>query len=210
MQKQPFMGEGGSADGKSPIDIAGLPNSIAMLCDTMLRIDPEWSLDRWLDKCATEELELASSHLGREKMRLEQRLRRVEDIARQLGRTREANMLTQNDPFQRNLFDVYDSELPDNEQIGKILEEAAKATTILPQKVTDDDPLLAITAAIILDMAENAHAEGSDSISWEEVMEELIPGGISEEEVDEAFAHLIQNEQLIEFSFGKFTINDVR
>ena len=33
---------------------------------------------------------------------------------------------------------------------------------------------------------------------------------ISEEEVDEAFAHLIQNEQLIEFSFGKFTINDVR
>ena len=181
-----------------------------MLCDTMLRIDPEWSLDRWLDKCATEELELASSHLGREKMRLEQRLRRVEDIARQLGRTREANMLSQNDPFQRNLFDVYDSELPDNEQIGKILEEAAKATTILPQKVTDDDPLLAITAAIILDMAENAHAEGSDSISWEEVMEELIPGGISEEEVDEAFAHLIQNEQLIEFSFGKFTINDVR
>ena len=143
-------------------------------------------------------------------MRLEQQLEELEDIARQLGRTREANMLTQNDPFQRNLFDVYDSELPDNEQIGKILEEAAKATTILPQKVTDDDPLLAITAAIILDMAENAHAEGSDSISWEEVMEELIPGGISEEEVDEAFAHLIQNEQLIEFSFGKFTINDVR
>tara|TARA_B100000941_G_scaffold269610_1_gene227016 strand:+ start:68 stop:682 length:615 start_codon:yes stop_codon:yes gene_type:complete len=204
------MGEGGSTDGKSPIDIAGLPNSIAMLCDTMLRIDPEWSLDRWLDKCATEELELASSHLGREKMRLEQRLRRVEDIARQLGRTREANMLTQNDPFQRNLFDVYDSESPDNEQIRKLLEEAAEATTILPQRATDDDPLLAITAAIILDMAEHAHADGSDSISWEEVMEELIPGGISEEEVDEAFAHLIQNEQLIEFAFGKFTINDVR
>ena len=204
------MGEGGSTDGKSPIDIAGLPNSIAMLCDTMLRIDPEWSLDRWLDKCATEELELASSHLGREKMRLEQRLRRVEDIARQLGRTREANMLTQKDPFQRNLFDVYDSESPDNEQIRKLLEEAAEATTILPQRATDDDPLLAITAAIILDMAEHAHADGSDSISWEEVMEELIPGGISEEEVDEAFAHLIQNEQLIEFAFGKFTINDVR
>ena len=31
-----------------------------------VRIDPEWSLDRWLDGCA-EELELASSHLGREK-----------------------------------------------------------------------------------------------------------------------------------------------
>ena len=203
------MGEGESADGKSPIDIAGLPNSVAMLCDTMLRIDPEWSLDRWIDRCATEELELASSHLGREKMRLEQRLRRVEDIARQLGRTQEANVLTQSDPFQRNLFDIYDADESGNQKIGEILDEADRATPILSQKVTDDDPLLAIIAARILDLAEHAHAEGSDSISWEEVMEELIPGGISEEEVDEAFAHLIQNEQLIEFAFGKFTINDV-
>ena len=204
------MGEGGSADGKPPIDIAGLPNSIAMLCDTMIRIDPEWSLDRWLDRCAKEELELASSHLGREKMRLEQRLRRVEDIARQLGRTKEANMLIQNDPFQRNLFDVYDADASESDEIGKILDEAARVASINPPRATDDDPLLAIIAARILDMAEYANSEGSDSISWEEVIEELTPGGISEEEVDEAFAHLIQNEQLIEFVFGKFTINDVR
>lgn len=143
-------------------------------------------------------------------MRLEQRLRRVEDIARQLGRTQEANVLIQNDPFQRNLFDVYDADASENDEIGKILDEAARAASIHPPRATDDDPLLAIIAARILDMAEHAHAEGSDSISWEEVMEELIPGGISEEEVDEAFAHLIQNEQLIEFVFGKFTINDVR
>jgi hypothetical protein len=204
------MGDGGSADGKPPIDIAGLPNSVAMLCDTMIRIDPEWSLDRWLDRCANEELELASSHLGREKMRLEQRLRRVEDIARQLGRTQEANMLIQNDPFQRNLFDVYDADASESNEIGKILDEAARAAHIHPPRATDDDPLLAIIAARILDMAEYANSEGSDSISWEEVIEELTPGGISEEEVDEAFAHLIQNEQLIEFVFGKFTINDVR
>ena len=204
------MGEGGSADGKPPIDIAGLPNSIAMLCDTMIRIDPEWSLDRWLDRCAKEELELASSHLGREKMRLEQRLRRVEDIARQLGRTKEANMLIQNDPFQRNLFDVYDVDASESDEIGKILDEAARVASTNPPRATDDDPLLAIIAARILDMAEYANSEGSDSISWEEVIEELTPGGISEEEVDEAFAHLIQNEQLIEFVFGKFTINDVR
>jgi len=204
------MGDGGSADGKSPIDIAGLPNSVAMLCDTMLRIDPEWSLDRWLDRCATEELELASSHLGREKMRLEQRLRRVEDIAKQLDRTQETNVSIHKDPFQRNLFDVYDADGSENDEIGKILSEAARAASIPSPIATDDDPLLAIISARILDMAESAHAEGTDSISWEEVTEELIPGGISEEEVDEAFAHLIQNEQLIEFAFGKFTINDVR
>lgn len=204
------MGDGGSADGKSPIDIAGLPNSVAMLCDTMLRIDPEWSLDRWLDRCATEELELASSHLGREKMRLEQRLRRVEDIAKQLGRTQETNVSIHKDSFQRNLFDVYDSDGSENDEIGKILNEAARAASIHSPIATDDDPLLAIISARILDMAESAHAEGNDSISWEEVTEELIPGGISEEEVDEAFAHLIQNEQLIEYVFGKFIINDDR
>lgn len=204
------MGDGGSADGKPPIDIAGLPNSVAMLCDTMLRIDPEWSLDRWLDRCATEELELASSHLGREKMRLEQRLRRVEDIAKQLGRTQETNVSIHKDSFQRNLFDVYDADGSENDEIGKILNEAARAASIPSPIATDDDPLLAIISARILDMAESAHAEGTDSISWEEVTEELIPGGISEEEVDEAFAHLIQNEQLIEFVFGKFIINDDR
>ena len=143
-------------------------------------------------------------------MRLEQRLRRVEDIARQLGRTQEANVLIQNDPLQRNLFDVYEADASENEEIGKILDEAARAASPTPQRAIDDDPLLAIIAARILDMAEHAHAEGSDSIRWEEVMEELIPGGISEEEVDEAFAHLIQNEQLIEFAFGKFTINESR
>ena len=143
-------------------------------------------------------------------MRLEQRLRRVEDIARQLGRTQEANVLIQNDPLQRNLFDVYEADASENEEIGKILDEAARSASPTPQRTIDDDPLLAIIAARILDMAEHAHAEGSDSIRWEEVMEELIPGGISEEEVDEAFAHLIQNEQLIEFAFGKFTINESR
>ena len=143
-------------------------------------------------------------------MRLEQRLRRVEDIARQLGRTQEANVLIQNDPLQRNLFDVYEADASESEEIGKILDEAARAASPTPPRAIDDDPLLAIIAARILDMAEHAHAEGSDSIRWEEVMEELIPGGISEEEVDEAFAHLIQNEQLIEFAFGKFTINESR
>ena len=143
-------------------------------------------------------------------MRLEQRLRRVEDIARQLGRTQEANVLIHKDPLQRNLFDVYDSDASENEEIGRILNEAARAASISPQEVIDDDPLLAIIAARILDMAEHAHAEGSDSIDWDEVMEELIPRGISEEEVDEAFAHLIQNEQLIEFLYGKFRINDSR
>ena len=72
----------------------------------------------------------------------------------------EANLLIQNDPFQRNLFDVYDADVSENDEIGKILDEAARAASIHPPRATDDDPLLAIIAARILDMAEHAHAEG--------------------------------------------------
>ncbi|MEC8722381.1 MAG: hypothetical protein VXX59_01045, partial [Candidatus Thermoplasmatota archaeon] len=102
------MGEDGSTGKKNPMDIKGLPDSVTTLCDTMMKMDPNWSLLEWLDRRATEELDLAASHLGREKIRLEQRLSRVDDIARHMGRVNEANSMSRQDPLQRNLFDVYD------------------------------------------------------------------------------------------------------
>jgi len=201
-----LMGGDGTAGKKSPIDLTGLPESVTLLCDTMIRIDPNWSLEEWLDRCAKEELELAASHLGREKLRLEQRLSRVKDIARDMGRDNEMNALVRNDPFQRNLFDVYDGiETTTKTDVAKILESAANEHP----PITDDDPMLAMISARILDMAEQASANGSDSITWEEVISELIPSGLLEEEVDEAIAHLVQNGQLIEFRFGNFSINDI-
>ena len=67
-------------DGKETprIDVRTLPESIARLWETMLRLDPSWDLASWLDDRAVEELELVESHLGRERLRLEQRLHRTE------------------------------------------------------------------------------------------------------------------------------------
>ena len=71
------------------IDVNSLPDSVVRLWETMLRLDPNWKLTDWLDERANEEMELVESHLGREKMRLEQRLHRIETLVKKLKRQRE-------------------------------------------------------------------------------------------------------------------------
>ena len=80
-------GEDGSES--SRIDVNTLPESLVRLWETMLRIEPNWDLSAWLEERADEELELVESHLGRERMRLEQRLHRIETLVKRLKRQRE-------------------------------------------------------------------------------------------------------------------------
>ncbi len=97
--------------GSPRIDVRSLPDSVARLWETMLRLDPSWDLSEWLDKCATDELDLVEGHLGRERLRLEQRLHRIETLVKRLRRQREvAERSTWTDPHQRNLFDVYEKD----------------------------------------------------------------------------------------------------
>jgi len=198
------MGEDGSTGKKNPMDIKGLPDSVTTLCDTMMKMDPNWSLLEWLDLRATEELDLAASHLGREKIRLEQRLSRVDDIARHMGRLNEANSMSRQDPLQRNLFDVYDgAKKTQQPTVAEILESAANDAP----PITDDDPMLSMISLRILDMIEQANAEGCEFITWDDILHELIPSNLQEEEVEEAIAHLVQRGEIIEFKYGQFCLN---
>ena len=112
-------------DGKeSPrIDVRTLPESLARLWETMLRLDPSWDLSSWLDEKALEELELVESHLGRERLRLEQRLHRIETLVKRLKRQREVAGTGIDDPHQKNLFDIYEisskSKQKDSERVKK-------------------------------------------------------------------------------------------
>ena len=76
-------------EGSPRIDVRTLPESVARLWETMLRLDPSWNISTWLDERASEELQMVEGQLGREKLRLEQRLHRLETLAKRLKRQRE-------------------------------------------------------------------------------------------------------------------------
>ena len=134
---------------------------------------------------------------------MEQRLSRIDDIARYMDRLNEANALHRQDPSQRNLFDVYDEENVVVESNPMPPVEFVGGNDV---RLSDDDPMLAMISARILEMAEMADAEGSEFITWEAILSELIPSGLQEEEVDEAIAHLVQRAKIIEFKYGQFCL----
>ena len=190
------------------IDVKTLPDSVVRLWETMLRLDPNWKIDEWLEERADEEMELVEAHLGRERMRLQQRLHRIETLVKRLKRQREvADQALMIDPHQRNLFDVFEKTPKKIE--GKMsdpveLDEPAVSMGILNG---DDDPILAIVAEHILGTIEVAKIEGVLALHFEEINEVLAPMGIVVDEVDEAIAYLLQNNAIIEIEQDFFGLN---
>ena len=194
-------------DGKKGprIDVRTLPDSIARLWETMLRLEPQWDLSKWLDERATEELELVEVHLGRERLRLEQRLHRIEALVRKLKRKREiAQGTSWTDPHQRNLFDVYEpatqvksGESQQPEEVVPLVELGALGT--------EDDPLLTIVSEHIMSIIEEAGAADAE-IHFDEISDALEPLGIRVDEIDEALAWLLQRRMVIELGQDIFGI----
>ena len=195
-------------DGKkrSRIDVRTLPDSVARLWETMLRLDPQWDLSKWLDERATEELELVEVHLGRERLRLEQRLHRIEALVRKLKRKREAAQGTSwTDPHQRNLFDVYEPATQVKSMGGQQPEEVAPLVDF-GALGTEDDPLLTIVSEHIMSIIEEAGAAKTE-IHFDEISNALEPLGIRVDEIDEALAWLLQRRMVIELGQDVFGID---
>jgi len=202
------MDRSGDDGGESPrIDVKTLPDSVARLWETMLRLDPSWDLARWLDDRAGEELELVEAHLGRERMRLEQRLHRIETLVKRLKRQREVSgQGLMNDPLQKNLFDVFDGPVVPTDETDEAFEanEPVVAGGILG---VEDDPLLAIVAEHILGTIEVTSLQEASPVHFDELIGVLRPMGISVEEIDEAIAHLLQHRFIIELEQDLFGLN---
>ena len=193
--------EGG---GSPRIDIRALPDSVARLWETMLRLDPSWDLADWLDERANEELVLVEGHLGRERLRLEQRLHRLETLVKRLKRQREVvERTTWTDPNQRNLFDVFEKdEVVEKVEIDEGLEGLPAVD--FGSLEAGDDPLLAIVAEHVLSIIEKASDEGPEPVHFDSLLEELIPLGIRADEVDEAVAWLLQRSVIVELGEDAF------
>ena len=192
--------------GSPRIDVRSLPESVARLWETMLRLDPSWNLSEWLDERATEELELEESHLGRERLRLEQRMHRIETLVKRLRRQREVvERSTWMDPHQKNLFDVYEK---DAEEGGlEQVETEGEAAVDFGSLDTDDDPFLAIVSEHILGLIEESIESGEEQLHFDRLVAELEGFGIRTDEIDEAVAWLLHRRVIIELEQDSFGLN---
>ena len=183
--------------GSPRIDVRSLPDSVAKLWETMLRLDPSWDLSEWLDECATDELELVEGHLGRERLRLEHRQHIIETLVKRLRRQREVvERSTWTDPNQRNLFDVYEKDGPDAVSEGEA--DEGEAAVDFGSLDAGDDPLLAIVAEHVLSVIEEALEEGTNQVPFDRLVDQLDAASIRADEVDEAIAWLLQRRVISE------------
>ena len=199
------MGTNSEEDKSGPkIDIRTLPESVSLLWESMLRKNPNWDLSEWLDERANEELDLLESHLGREKLRYEQRLHRIENLSKQMSRRREsAGTSPLPDPNQRNLFDVYgpSEEVPPAE--GKEIDGVPLVD--LGSLSADDDLLLAYISQKILIVIEEANEKG-EGLHFDNIIQLMESPGITSEDIDESISWLLQKNEIIEIERDVFVI----
>ena len=191
--------------GGPKIDVRTLPESVSLLWESMLRNNPNWDLAKWLDERANEELELLSSHLGRERLRFEQRLHRIENLSKQMKRRRESiGSMPIVDPNQRNLFDVYGT-------TGKV-QDTGNANLEADPLVdfgalsTEDDLLLAYISQKILIAIEDAYSSGG-GLHFDEIIQLLESPGISPEDIDEGISWLLQKKDIVEIERDVFSFD---
>ena len=197
------------SEGSPRIDVRTLPESIAQLWETMLRLDPSWDISIWLDERAKEELQLIEGQLGREKLRLEQRLHRLETLAKRLKRQREvAEGVVWKDPHQRNLFDVYDTGNKLENEDDRINNENEGFPAVDYTNLDfGDDPLLVIVSEHIIHVMEVLNSKGITSVYFDLLTQELSEIGINDEEVDEAISWLLQRQMIIELEQDQFSLD---
>ena len=196
-----------------PLHIDSMPEEIQRLCGVMSGLDPMWTLEAWLKQQATMAMELISSDIAREKKISEQRLKRLEDIAKRLNPST-AELI---DSGQRNLFDCFDLDY-DNSMLGlgaravdreeSGLSESHPVNTfleLLPDS-QGDDPLLAVACQLLLMTIESEIAKGEPVATLGKIVSEMDSRGVSYEDIDEALEHLLMNGSIVEIDDDCFIL----
>tara|TARA_B100000945_G_C20242126_1_gene530473 strand:- start:100 stop:708 length:609 start_codon:yes stop_codon:yes gene_type:complete len=189
------------------IDVRNLPESVSHLWEAMLRQNPSWDLSKWLDERASEELELLQSHLGRERLRTEQRLHRIENLSKQMKRRSERSRFAHiRDPNQKNLFDVYS--LSDNEKPKVSGDEIETEPLIdLGNLSTDDDPLLAYVSQKILMAIEDSNIL-EEGLHLDDILRLLQSPVITSDDIDESISWLLQRRMIVEIERDVFIVDE--
>ncbi len=188
----------------NPLRIDALPAEVQKLCEVMIGIDPNWSLDEWLQQQAEASLELISSELDVEMKTAEQRLKRITDIKNRMSRSTNER----DHQNQMNLFDCFSIEYDksiiglgsravSNDDNYSESHPVSAFLDLLPNE-QGDDPLLAVACQNLLIAIDGEIAGGKDFATLEFIVTELDKSGISFEEIDEAIEHLLMSGAIIE------------
>lgn len=185
-------------EGKLQID--QLPLAVKRLADIMLGVDANFNIEDWLIKRANEDMALVELDIERERVQVEQRLHRLEALAKRMA-PEDMREIPQG---QTNLFDCFDIPLPLRylaNRVEEIVDEephpAGTFINLLPGSQCDD-PLLAVTAQMMLIIAQEKVGNGASWAELDELFAPLLSNGIVPEECDEALDHLLMTGQIHE------------
>tara|TARA_B100001564_G_scaffold317425_1_gene293412 strand:+ start:3825 stop:4472 length:648 start_codon:yes stop_codon:yes gene_type:complete len=191
--------------------LESLPLEVQRLCEVMQKVEPNWRVESWLVEQANMSMELVNLDLARERLAVEQRLHRLENIAKRL----EPDSGSDEDPMQRNLFDCFNLDIDraikglgsraaqplplaeEQEQLDELRHPAASFLDLLPDD-EGDDPLLAVACQMLLVVVETEIGSGEPFATLEVMFDGMNRHGVDPEEIDEAIDHLLSIGALIE------------
>ena len=194
------MAEDSRDKSEERVRIDQMPKAVKQLVDAMIGIEPDFKIEEWLTKKANQDLALLKLDIQRERLQLEQRIHRLELLAKRLGQ----EDIREIPKGQTNLFDCFDIPLPLKHLANRIEEivdeEPHPAGTFINLLPDDgcDDPLLAVTAQMMLIIAQEKVGRGANYVELDEMFSTLTNNGISPEECNEALDHLLITGQIHE------------
>ena len=191
------------------VSVEDMPAEVRQLSDAMLGVNPNWNVHDWIVEQANMTMDLLALDLLREKIVIDQRLQRLDDLGRRLepvDSTKE-----QDDPHQRNLFDCFDLNEPhalrglgeratSEPAVESVSEETHPANIFLDlmPDANTDDPLLAIACQSVIMSIELELARGEPVASLQAIFDNTRASNIEDDETDEALDHLLTTGLVIE------------
>lgn len=194
------MAEDSRDKSEEKVRVEQMPAAVKRLVDAMIGVNPDFKIEEWLIKKANQDLALLELDIQREKLQLEQRIHRLESLSNRLG----IEDIREIPKGQTNLFDCFDIPAPLKHltnRIEEIVEEephpAGTFINLLPDDGCDD-PLLAVTAQMMLIIAQEKVGRGANYVELDELFQALTNNGISPDECNEALDHLLITGQIHE------------
>lgn len=205
------MGDEHKNEQEHRVSVDDMPAEVRQLADAMLGVNPQWNVHDWLVEQANLSMDLLALDLLREKVMIDQRLQRLDDLGRRLESDEKSEHVDE-DPNQRNLFDCFD--LNEEHALRGLGERATEPVNSAPlngegqhpsnifldllPNANTDDPLLAIACQSVIISIELEVAKGEPLATLQAIFAHTRASNIDDSETDEALDHLLTTGMVLE------------